>query len=248
MLRVGLMPRMWKERLPYLFWCIFSFVLLSESFWVSFRINCSVYSCTFCVSVWGGELWHLLCHHLVISEFLKFWIFSVKIFTFALILFLKCEVLNNLILIISPWISSLVTQSCSTLWNPVDCSTPVFPVHHQFPELAQTHVHWISDVIQPSHPRYCLLLPSIFPASGSFPMNQSFASSGQSIGVSALALVLPVNIQDWFPLGWTGLISLQSKGFSRVFSNTAVEKHQFFGIQPSLWSSSHIHTWLQEKL
>ena len=98
MLRVGLMPRMWKERLPYLFWCIFSFVLLSESFWVSFRINCSVYSCTFCVSVWGGELWHLLCHHLVISEFLKFWIFSVKIFTFALILFLKCEVLNNLAL------------------------------------------------------------------------------------------------------------------------------------------------------
>ena len=223
-----------RNRLSYLFWCIFSFVLLYESFWVSFRINCSVCSCTFCVSVWGGELWHLLCHHLVISEFLKFWIFSVKIFTFALILFLKCEILNNLILIISPWISSLVTQSCSTLCNPMDCSTPVFPAHHQFPELAQTHVHWVSDVIQPSHPRHPLLLPSICPVSGSFPMNQSFASSGQSIGVSASASVLPMNIQDWFPLGLTGWISLQSKGLSRVFSSTTVQKHQFFSTQLSL--------------
>ena len=86
-----------------------------------------------------------------------------------------------------------------------------------------------------------------FPASGSFPVSQFFASGSQSIGVSATASVLPMNIQDWFPLGLTGLISLQSKGFSRVFSNTTVQKQQFFGIQPSLWSNSHIHTWLLEK-
>ena len=76
-------------------------------------------------------------------------------------------------------------------------------------------------------------------------MSQFFASGGQNIGVSESAL--PMNIQDWFPLGWTGWISLQSKGLSRVFSNTTVQKHQFFGIQPSLWSNSHIHTWLLEK-
>ena len=83
-----------------------------------------------------------------------------------------------------------------------------------------------------------------FSASGSFPISQFFASGGQSIGVSA---DLPMNIQGWSPLGWTDLISLQSKGFSRVFSNTAVRKHQFFDVQPSLWSNSHIHTWLLEK-
>ena len=81
-----------------------------------------------------------------------------------------------------------------------------------------------------------------FPASGSFPVSQFFASGGQSIGVSALASVLPMNIQDWSPLGWTGWISLQSKGLSRVFSNTAVQKHQFFGTQLSSQSNSHIHT------
>ena len=85
------------------------------------------------------------------------------------------------------------------------------------------------------------------PASGSFPMSQFFTSSGQSIGASALASVLPVNIQGWFPWGLTGLISLQSKGLSRDFSNTTVQKHQFFGAQLSLWSNSHIHTWLLEK-
>ena len=86
-----------------------------------------------------------------------------------------------------------------------------------------------------------------FPASGSFPMSQLFASGGQSIGVSASASVLPMNIQDWFPLGWNGWISLQSKGLSRVFSNTTVQKHQFFSAQPSSQSNSHIHTWSQEK-
>ena len=86
-----------------------------------------------------------------------------------------------------------------------------------------------------------------FPASGSFPMSQFFTSSGQSIGTSASASVLPVNIQDWFPLWLTGLISLQSKGLSRVFSNTTVQEHQFYSTQVSLWSNCHIHTRLLEK-
>ena len=86
-----------------------------------------------------------------------------------------------------------------------------------------------------------------FPASGSFLMTQVFASAGQSIGASASASVFPMNIQNWFPLGLTGLISLKSKGLSRVFSNTTVQKHQFFSTQPSLWSNFHVHTWLLEK-
>ena len=126
----------------------------------------------------------------------------------------------------------------------MDCSTPGFPVHHQLPELAQTHGHWVGDAIQPSHLCPLLLLPSAFPASGSFQMSQFFTSGGQSIGVSASTSVLPMNTQDWLPLGWTGWISLQSKGLSRVFSNTTVQKHQFFGAQLSLYSNSHIHMWL----
>ena len=86
-----------------------------------------------------------------------------------------------------------------------------------------------------------------FPASGSFLKSQFFTSGGQIIEVSASTSVLPMNIQDWFPLGWTGWISLQSKELSRVFSNTTVQKHQFFGAQLSLWSNSYIHTWLLEK-
>ena len=86
-----------------------------------------------------------------------------------------------------------------------------------------------------------------FPASGSFPMSQPFTSHGQSIGVSASASLLPMNIQAWNPLGLTGLISLQSKGLSRIFSNITVQKHQFFTTQLSLRSNSHIHTWLLEK-
>ena len=86
-----------------------------------------------------------------------------------------------------------------------------------------------------------------FPASGSFLMSQLFASGGQSIGVSASASILLMNIQDWSPLGWTGLISLLSNGLSKVFSNTTVQKHQFFSAQLSLWSNSHTHTWLLEK-
>ena len=103
-------------------------------------------------------------------------------------------------------------------------------------------------VISSDHLILCcplLFLPSIFPTSGSFPMSQFFPLGGQSIGASAS--VLPMNIQDWFPLGLTGLISLQSKGLSRIFSNTTVQKHQFFSTQLSSWSNSQIHTRLLEK-
>ena len=89
--------------------------------------------------------------------------------------------------------------------------------------------------------------PQSFPASGSFQMSQLFASGGQSIGVSASTSVPPMIPQDWSPLGWTGWISLQSKGLSRVFSNTTVQKHQFFSTLPSSQSNSHIHTWPLEK-
>ena len=134
-----------------------------------------------------------------------------------------------------------VTQSCLTLGNPMDCSTPGFPVLHCFLEFAQTHVHWVGDAT--NHLILCcplLLLPSIFLASESFTMGWLFASSGQIIGASASASVLPMNIQGWFPLGLTGLISLWSKGLSRVSST--VQNHQFFGTQ----SVSDIHIWLLE--
>ena len=103
---------------------------------------------------------------------------------------------------------SSVTQWCLTLCDPMNCSMPGLPVHHQLPEFTQTHVHWVGDAIQPSHP---LSSPSP-PASGSFPMSQLFASGGQSIRVSASKSVLPMNTQDWSPLGWSGWISLQPKG------------------------------------
>ena len=106
--------------------------------------------------------------------------------------------------------------------------------------------HWCHPTISSSVVPLSSSLQS-FPASGSFPMSQFLTSGGQSIGVSASALVLPMNIQDWFPLGWTGSISLQSKGLSRVFCNTTVQKHQFFSAHPSLWSNFHIHTWPLEK-
>ena len=143
---------------------------------------------------------------------------------------------------------SSVTQSCPTLCDPMNCSTPGLPVHHQLLEFTQTHVHWVSDAIQSSHSAAPFSsCPQSFPASGSFPVSQLFTSGGQSIGVSALASVLPKTSQDWSPSEWSGWISLQSKGLSRVFSNTTVQKHQFFGAQLSSQSNSHIHTWPLEK-
>ena len=137
-----------------------------------------------------------------------------------------------------------VTQLCPTLWEPMDCSTPGCPVFHYLPKFFQTHVHWVNDTNHLILCRPLLLLPSIFPASGSFPMSQFFAPCDQSIGTSASASVLPMNIQSWFLLRLTGFFSLQSKRLPRVFSSTTVQKHQFF---ITLWSNSHIHTWLLEK-
>ena len=125
----------------------------------------------------------------------------------------------------------------------MNCSTPGLPVHHQLPDFNLTHVHRVSDAIQPSH---ALLSPS--PPASSPTSIRVFSSESTlhmrwpNTGVSASASVLPVNTQDWSAIGWTGWISLQSKGLSRVFSNTTVQKHQFFGAQLSSQSSSHIYT------
>ena len=123
-------------------------------------------------------------------------------------------------------------QSLSRVWlfaTPMDCSTPGFPVHRQLQEL--TKLMSIESVMPSHHLILCCPYSShlqSFPASGSFQISQFFTSGGQSIGVSASASVLPMNTQDWSPLGWTGWISLQSKRLSRVFSNATVQKHQFF--------------------
>ena len=161
-----------------------------------------------------------------------------------------CTVVSWLILHFSPSPSfpdsvSSVAQSCLTLCNPMDCSTTGLPVH-QLPEFTQTYVHWVGDAIQPSHPLSSPSPPVFlsFQAPGSFQMSQF---SSVSIGVSASASVLPMNTQDISPLGWTGWLSLQSKGLSRVFSNTTVQKHQFFSTQLSSQSNSHIQTWPLEK-
>ena len=138
-----------------------------------------------------------------------------------------------------------LSRVSATLCNPMNHSTPGLPVHHQLLEFTQTHVHRVSDATQPSHPFPFSSCPESFPASRSFQMSQLFTSGGQSIGVSALASVLPMNIQDWFPLGWTGWISGLS--LSRVFSNTTSQKHQFFSVQLSSQSNSHIHIWPLEK-
>ena len=128
-----------------------------------------------------------------------------------------------------------VAQSCPTLCDPMDCSTPGLPVHHQLLGFTQTHVHWVwwcHPTISSSVIPFSSWLQS-FPASGSFPVGQLLTSGSQSTGASALASVLSVNIQDCFPSGLTDWISLQSKGLSRVFSNTTIQKHQFFSTQLS---------------
>ena len=136
----------------------------------------------------------------------------------------------------------LVAQSCLNLRDPVDCSTP-----GSCPPSSPGLCSNPCPLSQWCHPTISSFVAAFscfqsFPASGSFPKSQLFASGGQSIEASASASVLPMHTQSWFPLGLTGLISLQSKGFSEVFSNITVQKHQFFGVQPSVWSDSHIHT------
>ena len=132
----------------------------------------------------------------------------------------------------TPWIAALQVSLCITnSWSLLKLIS-------------------IESMMQPSHLVLCLCFSSClqsFPASVSFPMSQFFISSSQSIGISASTSILPMNTQDWSPLGWTGLITLQSKGLSRVFSNTTVQKHQFYGSQLSSLSNFHIHTWPLEK-
>ena len=141
---------------------------------------------------------------------------------------------------------SSVVQSCPTLCDPMNRSTPGVPVHYQLLESTQTHVLRVGDTIQPSHPLWSPFPPALNLSEhqGLFKWVSSLHQvANQSTGISASASDLPVNIQDWSPLGWTGWISLQSKQLSRAFSNTTVQKHQFFGAQLSSQSNSHIHTW-----
>ena len=141
-----------------------------------------------------------------------------------------------------------VTQSCPTFCNPMDCSSSCLPVLIYPPEIAEIHVHWVSDAIWSSHPLSSHSLPALnlSQTSGSFPMSWLLTWGGQSIGSSASTSILPMNIQAWFPLRLTCLIFLQSKKLSRVSSSTTFQKHQFYSTQPSLWSNSYIHTWLLE--
>ena len=130
---------------------------------------------------------------------------------------------------------SSVTQLCLTFCSPMDCSTPGLPVHHQLPELTQTRVHWVGDAIQPSHPSvipFSSCLQS-FPASGPFLVSQFFTSGGQSIGASALISVLPMNIQDWFLLGLTGLNSFGSVQLSRSVVSDALWPHGLQHARPT---------------
>ena len=140
---------------------------------------------------------------------------------------------------IHSWICCLVAQSCLTLCDPMDCSMPDFSVLHHLPVCSNSRPLnlWCHPTISSSPTSFSSCSQS-FPASRSFLMSQLITWGGQSIWASASESVLPMNSQDWFPLGWTGWISLKSKGLSRVFSNTTVQKHQFFSTQPSLWSNS----------
>ena len=139
-----------------------------------------------------------------------------------------------------------VIKSCLTLWDSMNCSTLGLSVYHQLLELAPAHVR--ESVIPSNHLISVAPFSSYsqtFPASGCFPKSQLFTLGGRRIGPSAS--VLPMNIHGWFPLGLTGLISLLSKGLSRVISCSTVQKHQFFDVWPSLWSNSHICIQLLEK-
>ena len=143
---------------------------------------------------------------------------------------------------------SLVTQSCLTLCDPRNCSTPGLSIHHQLPEFIQTHVPWVGDAIQPSHPLLTLLLPpSIFPSIRVF-SNESALCIRWPKYWSFSFNISPSNEYSGlisFRMDWMDLLAVQ--GLSRIFSSTTVQKHQFFGTQLSLESNSHIRTWLLEK-
>ena len=159
---------------------------------------------------------------------------------------------NSIIYMFSKVFSSVqfssVAQSCLTLCNPMNCSMPGLPVHHQLPEFTQTHVHRVSDVIQPSHP-----LSSPSPHAPNPPSIKVFSNESTlhirwpKYWSFSFSIIPSKKSQGGTSSEWTGWISLQSKGLSRVFSNTTVQKHQFFGAQPSSQLNSHIYTWLLEK-
>ena len=146
--------------------------------------------------------------------------------------FSSVQLLSHVRLFVTPWIAACQSSlSITSSWS----SLRLMSIESVMPSSHLTSVVTFSS------------WPQSLSASESFPVSQLFARDGQSSGVSALASVLPKNTQDWSPLEWIGWISLQSKGLSRVFSNTTVQKHQFFSAQPSSQSNSHIHTWPQEK-
>ena len=176
-----------------------------------------------------GNCWHIGCKALAT----KFWqilgLLSIPWGNISSIQFSRSAMSN-----------SLQPHESQHARSPCPSSTPrVHP--NSSPSSQWCHPAISSSVIPFSS------CPQSLPASGSFLMSQRFAWGGQNIGVSASASVLPMNTQDWSPLGWTGGISSQSKGLSRVFSDTTVQKHQFFGVQLFSQSNSHIHTWPQEK-
>ena len=150
------------------------------------------------------------------------------------------KIKEPILLLFSRWVMSV----CDLM----GCNLPVFPILHYLPEFAQIHIHWISNAIQPSHP-----LSSPSPPAFNLSQHQGLFYElavhirWPSFGALASASVLPINIQGWSPLGLTGLLSLLSKGLSRVFSSTTVQKGLFFGTQPSLEANSHSHTCLLEK-
>ena len=146
------------------------------------------------------------------------------------------------------WSFSSATQSCLTVCDPMDCSTPGLPVHHQLPKFTQSHVHWVGDAI--NHLILCrplLLLPSIFPSIGVFSKESVLRIRWPKYWNFSFSISPSNEYSGLISLGWTGWISLQSKGLSRVFSNTTVQKHQFFSTQLSSQFNSHIHTWPMEK-
>ena len=156
----------------------------------------------------------------------------MKDIEYFFICFSSVQLLSCVWLFATPWI--VARQTSLSITTPEACSNSC------------PSSQWCHPTISSSVVPFSSCLHS-FPASGSFLMSQFFTSGGQNIGTSASASVLPMNIQGWFPLGWTGLIFLQSKGLSRVFSSITGQKNQFFGTQPSLWSNSYIHTCLLEK-
>ena len=161
----------------------------------------------------------------------------MKIFSWLCINIFKTNVRN-------PQFSS-VAQSCPTLCDPMNRSMPGLPCPSPTPGVhsnSRPSSRWCHPAISSSVVPFSSC-PQSLPASESFPMSQLFAWGGQSTAVSALASFFPKNTQEWSPSKWTGWISLQSKGLSWVFSNTTVQKHQFFGAQPSSQSNSHVHTW-----